>query len=197
MQTYRFHPKTKEFLYAEEAYLDPLETETQGKEVYLLPAYSTFTVPLILKKNTACVWNGNEWELVEDYRGKTVWKSYNESMEITELGAIPDGYSLERPEPPPPSKEEQNKVYENSVQAHLNATVQSRGYTDVNSCLSYKDSTDETWRRESWAFNAWRDAVWHKCYEILNAFMAGKIKQPTVDEVIAQLPKIDWNGGVA
>lgn len=193
MQIYRFHPETKEFLYAEKAYLDPLETEKQGKEVYLLPADSTFTEPLVLKENTACVWNGKAWELVEDYRGKTVWKSYDESITITELGAIPDGYSLERPEQPPPSMEEQKKVYENAVQAHLDATAQTRGYDNTYTCLSYTTSKDETWLRESLAFSEWRDSVWRKAHEILNAYMAGEIAQPTVEEVIAQLPPVDWN----
>jgi hypothetical protein len=83
------------------------------------------------------------------------------------------------------------------VQAHLDATAQTRGYDNTYTCLSYLNSTDEQWRRESNAFNAWRDSVWRKAHEILNAFMAGKIEQPTVEEVIAQLPPIDWNGGVA
>lgn len=193
MQTYRYHPETKEFLGAEEAYLDPLETEAKGKEVYLLPADSTFKEPLVLKENTACVWNGKAWELVDDYRGKTVWKSYDESMEITALGAIPDGYSLVRPEPPPPSVEERKKVYESAVQSHLDATAQTRGYDNTYTCLSYLNSTDEQWKRESNAFNAWRDSVWRKAHEILNAFMAGEIAQPSIEEVIAQLPPIDWN----
>ena len=192
MVTYRFDPKTKEFLGCEKAYLDPLESKKQGKEVYLLPANSTFTEPLVLKENTACVLNGKAWELVEDYRGKTVWKSYDESITITELGAIPDGYSLERPEQPPPSMEEQKKIYENAVQAHLDATAQTRGYDNTYTCLSYLSSTDEKWKRESNAFNVWRDNVWRKAHEILNAVLCGAIPQPTVEEVIAQLPSIDW-----
>ena len=197
MQAYRFHPETKEFLYAKEAQLDPLETDAQGKEIYILPADSTFTVPPIEQKDFARIWSGSEWKYTMDYRGKTVWKSYNESLVITELGAIPDGYSLERPEPTPPSMEEQKKVYENAVQAHLDATAQTRGYDNTYTCLSYLSSTDVIWKRESNAFNVWRDRVWRKAHEILNAFMAGEIEQPTVDEVIAQLPLIDWNGGVA
>lgn len=196
MQTYRFHPKTKEFLYEEEAYLDPLETESQGKEIYLLPADSTFVAPPEEHEGFARIWSGNEWKYVRDYRGNTVWKSYDESMEIKDLGEIPEGYSLERPYPPPPTIEEQKKIYENAVQAHLDAIAQTRGYDNTYTCLSYLNSTDETWKRESNAFNAWRDSVWRKAHEILNAFMAGEIKQPTVEEVISQLPPIDWNGGV-
>ena len=55
MQTYKFDQETKEYLFAEEAYLDPLETEQQGKEVYLLPADSTFTAPLDAKEGYAVV----------------------------------------------------------------------------------------------------------------------------------------------
>jgi hypothetical protein len=97
----------------------------------------------------------------------------------------------------PPTVEEQKAAYEFAVQSHLDATAQTRGYDNTYTCLSYLSSTDEIWKRESNAFNAWRDSVWRKAHEILNAFMAGKIEQPTIEEVIAQLPPIDWNGGVA
>jgi hypothetical protein len=116
-------------------------------------------------------------------------------VETTPTGSIEYTYEIVANEPP--SVEAVKKAYENAVQAHLDATAQSRGYTDTYTCLSYKDSTDETWHREAWAFNSWRDAVWHRCHEILNAFMAGEIEQPTVEEVIALLPEIDWDGCVA
>lgn len=97
------------------------------------------------------------------------------------------------PPPPEPTVEEILKGYEDAVQAHLDATAQSRDYDNTYTCLSYLSSTDEKWNRESNAFNAWRDQVWRKCHEILNAFMAEKIQQPTVEELLAQLPVIDWN----
>lgn len=88
--------------------------------------------------------------------------------------------------------EEIVKEYEDAVQSHLDATAQSKGYDNTYTCLSYLSSTDETWQRESTVFNAWRDAVWRKCHEILDAVLAGEIQPPTVDELIAQLPKIEW-----
>ena len=92
----------------------------------------------------------------------------------------------------PPSFEDQKKVYENAVQAHLDAMAQTRGYDNTYTCLSYLSSTDEKWKRESNAFNVWRDNVWRKAHEILDAVLCGAIPQPTVEEVIAQLPKIEW-----
>lgn len=97
------------------------------------------------------------------------------------------------PAPPEPTTEEIITGYENAVQAHLDQTAQSRGYDNTYTCLSYLSSTDEIWHRESNAFNAWRDQVWRKCHEIMNAALAGEIEPPTVEELIAQLPAIDWN----
>lgn len=97
------------------------------------------------------------------------------------------------PSPPEPTPEEIIKGYEDAIQAYLDQTAQSRDYDNTYTCLSYLSSTDETWNREAHTFNAWRDQVWRKCHEILNAVMAGTIAQPTVDELIAMLPVIDWN----
>lgn len=96
------------------------------------------------------------------------------------------------PAPPAPTPEQIIKGYEDAVQAHLDATAQSRDYDNTYTCLSYLSSTDEIWRRESNAFNAWRDQVWRKCHEILNAVMQEGFPPPTVDELINQLPKIEW-----
>lgn len=117
MQTYRFDPETKEYLYSEEAFLDPLETEQQGKDVYLLPADSTFTEPFTAKDGFAVVWNGEAWEYIEDHRQKQdhggvivensgtsywmpgdTWESPARYM--TELGNLPEGALLVRPEKP-------------------------------------------------------------------------------------------------
>jgi hypothetical protein len=97
------------------------------------------------------------------------------------------------PLPPEPTQEEIIKGYEDAVQAYLDKTAQSRGYDNTYTCLSYLSSTDEIWRRESNAFNAWRDQVWRKCHEILNAVKAGLTEPPTVEELITRLPVIDWN----
>ena len=114
MQTYRYDADTKEFLYSEEAFLDPLETELQGHDVYLLPADSTFTPPLDAKEGYAVCWNGSAWEYIEDHRQKRdrggvpiegtgtaywmpedTWQSRARYMK--ELGPLPEGALLEAP----------------------------------------------------------------------------------------------------
>lgn len=117
MHTYRFDPKTKEFLYVEEAFLDPLETKVQGKDVWLLPADSTFVAPLEPEEGHAAVWNGQAWSYVEDHRqtrdeggvivegsGTPYWMPgdtwQTPAHYMMGLGKLPEGAMLKAPEKP-------------------------------------------------------------------------------------------------
>lgn len=85
---------TKEFLYEVEVEKSPLE-----KDVILMPPNATLEPLNEEKENYTQVFNGTTWGYIEDYRGKTVWKTHNESIVIKELGTIPEGWSLEQPAP--------------------------------------------------------------------------------------------------
>ena len=115
--TYRFNPNTKEYLFAEEAFLDPLETEKAGKPAYLLPADSTFTVPLKAKPGHAVCWNGTVWEYREDHRqsrdsggvivegsGTAYWLPgdtwQSPARYMQELGKLPKDALLKKPDKP-------------------------------------------------------------------------------------------------
>lgn len=82
----------------------------------------------------------------------------------------------------------------NAVQKLINDTAASRDYDDGFTCISYFNSTDETFKAEARAFNYWRDQLWRKCYEILDDVLAGKIdsEQVNVDYVLNLLPEIEW-----
>lgn len=82
----------------------------------------------------------------------------------------------------------------NAVQKLINDTAASRDYDDGFTCVSYFNSTDETFKAEARAFNYWRDQLWRKCYEILDDVLAGKIdsEQVNVDYVLHLLPEIEW-----
>lgn len=148
MQTYRFNPDTKEYLFAEKAFLDPLETEQQGQQVWLLPADSTFTAPLEPKDGYAVVWNGKAWEYREDHRQKRdkggvivegsgtpywlkgdTWDSPARYM--TELGKLPEGAVLEKPAKPAEVVEAEALAAAKSTRAALveKATVTVDGMT--------------------------------------------------------------------
>lgn len=96
---------TKEFLYEVEVEKSPLE-----KDVILMPPNATLEPLNEEKENYTQVFNGTTWGYIEDYRGKTVWKTHNESIVIEELGTIPEGWSLEQPAPT--AEEEKERIQE-------------------------------------------------------------------------------------
>lgn len=102
MNAYKYNEQTKEYIGTEEALLDPLETEQQGENIYLLPANATFTAPTEPQDGYVNVWNGTAWEQVEDNRGVEYWlpeDTYGApAREMKELGALPEGATTTAPE---------------------------------------------------------------------------------------------------
>jgi hypothetical protein len=101
MQVYKYDEQTKEYLGAEIAMLNPLESQQQGKEIYLLPANATFTAPTE-KEGFANVWDGEQWQHVEDNRGAEYWlpgDTYGTPAHVmNDLGALPEGATFTAPE---------------------------------------------------------------------------------------------------
>lgn len=91
------------FTQAELCSPDPLESELAGKAVWMLAASATFTVPPAAQAGKVAVWNGTAWELKEDNRGTKYWLPgdnwQTEPREMKEIGPLPEGAMLERPEP--------------------------------------------------------------------------------------------------
>lgn len=92
------------------------------------------------------------------------------------------------PAPPPPTISD----FAAAVQSHIDDAARSRGYNDSVSLASYVNSTLPQWAAEASAFVAWRDAVWIYAYGELGKVQAGQRALPTIDKMIAELPKIDW-----
>ena len=89
---YKYDEKTKEYLGKAEALLDPLETQLQQKEIYLLPAAATFIAPA-LQEGYVSVFQDGAWENLEDNRGKEYWlqdDAYGTpARKMETLGALP------------------------------------------------------------------------------------------------------------
>lgn len=102
MNVYKYNEGTKEYIGTEEALLDPLETEQQEKEIYLLPANATFTAPPAEKEGFAHVWTGESWQEAEDRRGTKYWlpgEGYGTpAHEMKALGPLPEGATTTAPE---------------------------------------------------------------------------------------------------
>jgi hypothetical protein len=83
-------------------------------------------------------------------------------------------------------------VTEDDIQSHIDATARSRGYRDGFALAGYVSSTIQGWAEEATAFIAWRDAVWSHAYVELAKVQGGWRPQPTISELIAELPTIQW-----
>lgn len=98
--------------------------------------------------------------------------------------------------PQPPSQEElvRQRIDEIKiiVQNVLDAKAQELEYDSGFTLATYATSTKERYRNQANQFIAWRDNVWDKCYEILNAFQSGEIEMPTVEYVLERLPNLEW-----
>ena len=75
----------------------------------------------------------------------------------------------------------------------LLSTAQSRGYSSVNSIISYVASSNVQWKAEADAFVTWRDQVWERVYIEYMAIDAGG-SIPDEDAFMATLPQIIWPG---
>ena len=76
MKFYLYDEKTKQFIKEQEGHLDPLETKVQGKNVYIVPPFSTTEKPNLtcLKDNEILVFKGGKkWQVEQEfYVGKIV-----------------------------------------------------------------------------------------------------------------------------
>lgn len=82
MKAYQYDSETKKYIGEIDRQIDPLESQAQGKEIWLMPADSTDIVPPEAKDGHDIVFNGAGWEYKE----------------------------IEKPEPQPePTIEEQNE----------------------------------------------------------------------------------------
>ena len=131
MKCYNYKNDTKEYISDSNCPLDPLESKKQGKSIWSLPANSTFVVPPSSKEGYAIIFNNNAWEYIEDNRGKIYWLSTDswdsEPHVMKDLGALPEGYLLERPEKPLELQKE-DKLQELSIkflEAENNGTIDS------------------------------------------------------------------------
>lgn len=85
------------------------------------------------------------------------------------------------------------KDIQTAVQAVLDGKAKEKNYDNGFALASYALSTNDAFRSEAGKFIAWRDAVWAKCYQILDAYKAGEIEMPSVENVIAVLPELEWD----
>lgn len=77
-----------------------------------------------------------------------------------------------------------------AVQRYLDTQAQSMGYDNIFTAVTYADEPAvEEYQLEGQALRAWRSRVWAAGNAILQDIKSGKRDAPTIDELIAELPK--------
>lgn len=82
--------------------------------------------------------------------------------------------------------------YEAAIQHHVDAAARSKLFRDGVTLASYTTSTNQQWAAEAQAFVAWRDQVWAYAYQELARVTGGERPQPTVAQILSELPLISW-----
>ncbi|MFT2213069.1 hypothetical protein ACLJYM_14395 [Rhizobium giardinii] len=82
--------------------------------------------------------------------------------------------------------------YSSAIQSHLEAKAYERNYDSIQSAISYRDDPNEQFAAEAAALFTWRSAVWTYATAELEKVTAGERTQPTVAELIAELPAFVW-----
>lgn len=88
--------------------------------------------------------------------------------------------------------EQLTKQFTASVQKWMDGKVQERGYDNIVSACTYADSTDAKFAAEGKAAKEWRDKVWRHCYDVVAQVVSGSRDIPTISELLAELPKLEW-----
>lgn len=96
------------------------------------------------------------------------------------------------PPPPPAPPLPIVNDYEEAIQSDVDQAARGRQFRGGVTLASYVSSTIRQWSFETQAFIAWRDVVWAYAYQELAKVMAGEREQPTIEQIVAELPAIIW-----
>ncbi len=161
MKIFNYHPTSGLLLGESIADESPLE-----EGVFLVPAFSTDLTPPDPIGGKIIVFSEEAWHYVDEAV---------ESPPVVEA----------------PTQEMVIAAYSAAVQSHLDAAARSAGYDNINTAVSYADEPAVAkFQIEGTAFRAWRSLCWAYCYAQLDAVQAQERTQPTISELIAELPAL-------
>lgn len=141
---------------------------------------------------TASAHSDNHWTIID---GEEIVGDYNAPDSVTDAVAALGywdthirPYEADDTAPPPPTRAE----YAAAIQAHVDGAARARGYHDGFALAGYATSTIPAWAAEAAAFISWRDAVWVYAYTELAKVQNAERAQPSISELVGELPEITW-----
>lgn len=150
------------FTHSETCSPDPLESEQKGEAVWLAPAHATLTAPPS-ETGKVAVWNGEAWELKEDNRGVKYWLPgddwQTEPRDMKDLGPLPDGAMLDRPEKPFSQLKIEKLNEINTAYQQAIATLTPTYPDDERLTFDKQESEARTWLADNSASTPFIDAL--------------------------------------
>lgn len=130
-----------------------------------------------------------------DFSGyKTVYAEPTEDeVQYSNDGSVkPEEPAVEPVVPKEPTADEIKQMLIDGVQNWMDEVAASRGYDGILSVCTYIDTGVERFDTEGEQARKWRSQVWAYCYAYLDEVLAGTRTIPTLEELIEELPKLDW-----
>lgn len=91
-----------------------------------------------------------------------------------------------------PSADQVLAAVTQAVQQRLDDFARTRMYDGILSACTYATSTVPNFAAESQYAVEARDSTWAACYRIMAHVQAGSRPMPTVDQVLSELPTLEW-----
>ena len=125
----------------------------------------------------------------KEYADLAVWCNANNAT-IEDKGEY---YECVAILPHVPTEKEIQEELERGIEAWMNSVVAERDYDSIYTCIArYTNSPNPKYAQEAKAVKDWNTLVWDKCWDILKEVKEGKRAIPTLGEVIAELPVLEW-----
>lgn len=83
-------------------------------------------------------------------------------------------------------------VVTQAVQQRLDDFARTRNYDGILSAATYATSGVQKFAAEGQYAVQARDAAWAACYQIMADVQAGTRAMPTIEQVLAELPALEW-----
>lgn len=132
-------------------------------------------------------------DIVRDLDGKVVSPCLSDQdPDFLEYCAWGNAGNSPRQIQPSISVDELVQAYTVAIQSHLDTTVKARNYDGILSLCSYATSKNPRFSVEGQAGVEWRDAVWAYAYAYLAEVMGGTRDILTVEDLLAELPVLNW-----
>ena len=130
MEWYRFNPETGE-------YTNKVQCQKNPKGGYLIPANATPIKPPATGSNKAVVFRDEQWQFIEDHRGKTVYSKVDKiGLEIKDLGPIPKTHTEQKPDHYDDWDEGKNQWVHNSEREQQDKVDAERNWASNELALS-------------------------------------------------------------